>query len=264
MRENAMKVILAGSDIALIRRLEDGHAHSGVTFARASRDPGHTAEEICGGWAVYCGVGSPATQALAVGMNGPIQDSELDRLEEFFRTRQSPVIIDLCTMADSSVQQLISERGYVVREISHVLACLPDQSENSVPGGKIAAVGAGEMQEWSRLVMRGFGAPEEDGLLLETFAPGVHPYFCICDGVKAGGAAMEVHNKLATLFGDATLPEWRGRGLQLAAIRERVRVAAAMGCDLASASVMPGSISHRNYERAGFQMLYARIMVARS
>jgi hypothetical protein len=37
-----------------------------------------------------------------------------------------------------------------------------------------------------------------------------------------------------------------------------------MGCDLASASVMPGSISHRNYERAGFQMLYARIMVARS
>jgi hypothetical protein len=59
------------------------------------------------------------------------------------------------------------------------------------------------------------------------------------------------------------LPEWRGRGIQVASIKERLRLAAAMGCDMASASVMPGGTSHRNYERAGFQMLYARVMVAR-
>jgi GNAT superfamily N-acetyltransferase len=258
-----MKVILAGSDMALTRRLEAGHAHSGVTFARASKDPSHVAEEICGGWAVYCGVGSPATQALAIGMNGPVAEGDLDQLEEFFRKRQSPVVIDLCTMADAGVQQMISERGYVVREISHVLARVLDQSEDFPPTGELAAVTAGEMPDWTRLVMRGFGVPEDDAPLMERLVPGVHSYFCFLEGTRAGAAAMETQENLATLFGDATPPEWRGRGLQVASIRERLRIAAAMGCDMASASVMPGSTSHRNYERAGFQMLYARLMVAR-
>jgi hypothetical protein len=75
---------------------------------------------------------------------------------------------------------------------------------------------------------------------------------------------MDVHAGLATLIGDATLVPARGRGLQLALIRHRLRRAAQLGCDLASASVVPGSISHRNYERAGFHFVYARVKVSRA
>jgi hypothetical protein len=66
------------------------------------------------------------------------------------------------------------------------------------------------------------------------------------------------------LFGDATLVGARRRGLQLALIRQRLKTAAAMGCDVATASVLAGSVSHRNYERAGFQLVYARVMVSRA
>jgi hypothetical protein len=52
--------------------------------------------------------------------------------------------------------------------------------------------------------------------------------------------------------------------MQLALIRQRLEAAAAQGCDLATASVLPGSVSHRNYERAGFQLVYARVMVSRA
>jgi len=55
----------------------------------------------------------------------------------------------------------------------------------------------------------------------------------------------------------------RGRGFQSALIAERLRQAARNGCDLAMASVLPGSLSHRNYERAGFQLIYMRVNLMR-
>jgi GNAT superfamily N-acetyltransferase len=81
-------------------------------------------------------------------------------------------------------------------------------------------------------------------------------------GVPGGAAALGVHVGMATFFGDATLAPARGHGLQLAMIRHRLQQAAALGCDVASATVLPGSTSHRNYERAGFQPVYARIMLS--
>jgi hypothetical protein len=74
---------------------------------------------------------------------------------------------------------------------------------------------------------------------------------------------MDVHAGLATLFGDSTLVQARGHGLQLALIRHRLLRAAQLGCDLATASVVPGGVSHRNYERAGFELVYGRVMVSR-
>lgn len=77
----------------------------------------------------------------------------------------------------------------------------------------------------------------------------------------AGGSIV---NGVTLLFGDATLPEARGRGLQSALIRERLARAARAGCDLAMACVLPGSGSHRNYERAGFRLAYMRVNVKRA
>jgi hypothetical protein len=33
-------------------------------------------------------------------------------------------------------------------------------------------------------------------------------------------------------------------------------------CDLAMASTQPGSVSQRNYERAGFQVVYTKVTMA--
>jgi GNAT superfamily N-acetyltransferase len=94
--------------------------------------------------------------------------------------------------------------------------------------------------------------------------PWPESFFGMLNGSRGAAAAMDVHAGLATLFGDATLVHARGHGLQLALIRHRLQRAAQLGCDLATASVVPGGISHRNYERAGFQLIYGRVMVSRA
>lgn len=44
-------------------------------------------EQIAGGIAVFTGVGSPLTQAIGVGLNGPVSEEEFAKLEAFFFER---------------------------------------------------------------------------------------------------------------------------------------------------------------------------------
>jgi hypothetical protein len=74
---------------------------------------------------------------------------------------------------------------------------------------------------------------------------------------------MNVRGKLALLFADSTLDQSRGQGLHLAVIRARLKHAASFGCDVATASTAPGSISQRNYERAGFRVVYTKLNMQR-
>lgn len=259
-----MKITLSGTNRDLARRIERGHADSGLAAG-----PDAAREFIGGGVAIFQAVDLPSTQALAIGMNGPVTSEDLDRLEAFFHSRGSAAIIDLCTLADPSVILFIQQRGYVIREITNVLARRIDANEDwpaAAPEIEIREVEEDGMQAWARIVVRGFmeaeEAPEDQTRMMSRTAPGLHALLALYRGEPCGGAAAVVAEGLSTFVGDATLLGARGRGVQRGLIDYRLRQAAALGCDLASASVWPGSISHRNYERAGFQLLYARIMVS--
>ena len=65
------------------------------------------------------------------------------------------------------------------------------------------------------------------------------------------------------LGGAATLPENRGRGLQQALVEQRLRLAAAEGCDLAAATALPDGQSARNLVRFGFRLLYTQVVLTR-
>ncbi len=93
--------------------------------------------------------------------------------------------------------------------------------------------------------------------------PGAHCYLAFIDGQPAAGGAMALNGGLATLFADGTVKAYRGAGSQAALIRERLRVAIAEGCDMATASTLAGSVSQRNYERAGFQVAYTKAILVR-
>jgi hypothetical protein len=260
-----MAELFSSTDLALARRIEAGHAHSATASTQ-----GLVVEDIAGGWAIFHQANSPVTQAIGVGMNGAEDTTDLDRLEAFFHSRGSAAIIDLCTLADASLLGMIQERGYNVREISHVLARRLDPNESFADvatGITVEAVAPHEFPAWMRITLQGFAGqddvPEEQAMMTSA-QPWPESFFGCWEGARAATAAMDVHAGVATLFGDATLVHQRGHGLQLALIRHRVRRAAQLGCDLATASVLPGSISHRNYERAGFQLLYARVMVSRA
>jgi hypothetical protein len=256
---------LSGTDRALARRIECGHAHSGAAYVKA-RPQGEGAVEATedGGWAMFQGAGMPTTQALAMGMCGEVTEAGLARVESFFWSRGSACVIDLCTLVHPTLMAMLDERGYRVREVSNVLARLVDSSCAFSDSDGIERVDERDLAAFGSLIARGFlesdDVPEEMTLMTSTLPEGALAWTA-GDGVA--GAMMIVNDGLATLTGDATLVRARGQGMQLRLIRHRLGEALKLGCDLASASVMPGSASHRNYERAGFELLYARVMVYR-
>jgi GNAT superfamily N-acetyltransferase len=265
--------MLSSADFKLVRRLELGHADSGLSYAQAYREryPDSVAafEQIAGGWAIFMGADSPLTQALAIGASGALTAEEWGRLQHFFHSRGAAAVIDLSSMADASVMAFLQERGLTIREISGVLARSISRDEvlAANPAVEVEGVPEGAMRDWARLAVRGFSERDEvseNEVDIVSAAPAhLLAYFArLGSGERTAVAGMTVAAGLATLFGDATLPKARRSGLQLALIVHRLQKAAEMGCDLASASVLPGSSSHRNYERAGFQLIYSRIQVS--
>src|SRR5581483_273137 len=79
------------ADLAAARRLEAVEARQfrnfTETLARLRPERGVAIEPIGGGWAVYHGPGSPLNEAKGLGMDGPVSDDDLDRLDAFFRDR---------------------------------------------------------------------------------------------------------------------------------------------------------------------------------
>jgi GNAT superfamily N-acetyltransferase len=257
-------LIFAGA--ALARRLEAADAANAVGCARAQSGPGAAVEEIAGGWAVFAGVNSMLTHAIGSGMNGPVAAADLDRVESFFVTRGSPVNIDLCPLAHPSLIELVKDRGYRIAEFSNVLALALAGIGSFAPDSRIREAAPHEADLWARTAAAGFFekreyTPEELDVGRTIFhMPGAHCFMGYSPGGEpAATAAMSMRDGLATLIGDSTVPQFRCAGLHTALIRERLNVAIREGCDLATASTLPGSTSQRNYERLGFRVVYTKV-----
>jgi GNAT superfamily N-acetyltransferase len=89
--------------------------------------------------------------------------------------------------------------------------------------------------------------------------PGALCYLAVTGGRTGRGAAAAVYDGLATLFADSTIARHRRSGLHRELIAARLNEALVLGCDLATATTLPGSGSQRNYERLGFEVVYTRI-----
>src|SRR4051812_1780931 len=84
-------------DIAEVARLEELRQALGVaTIADLS-------EPIAGGLMCFSGIGSRANQAMGLGMNGPIDVAEIDRLIGFYEGRGVEPRIEVCPLADESL-----------------------------------------------------------------------------------------------------------------------------------------------------------------
>ncbi|MGA2579374.1 MAG: N-acetyltransferase [Bryobacteraceae bacterium] len=256
----------------LARRLESAEALDGVACAQAHQrlnpELGATVLEVAGGSAIFVGVDSPLTHAMGLGMRGAVRAAEMDRIEDFYRSRGAAASLELCPLADASLVELLGKRGYRVTEFLNVLVRLLAGAEIA-PAGIARLACVEEELLWTSTVGRGF--LEKDELTPEEMdvgraiwhMAGSRCYLAFSGGRAAAAGAMAVHGGLATLFADSTLLGFRGAGLQAALIRERLRVAAAEGCDLATASTLPGTVSQRNYERNGFHVAYTKAILVR-
>ena len=262
-------------DAALARQIELAEGEAAVACARMSKalqaDSDNTAEAIAGGYAVYCGAGSPVTQAVGLGLSGPVSEEEFDRLEEFYFSRKEAVRVETCPLADATLLEHYKERGYHVSEFSNVMVRgfarnerfeMPDEVE-------VRTAGPGEMDLWTLTVAQGFAehfpVTAEILSVMKMFAMAKNSecYLARVDGRVAGGATLALRGTVAGLFGASTLPDFRKRGVQTALLAARLRRAAEAGCEMAVSLAQPGSVSQRNIMRQGFRVLYTRVKFER-
>jgi GNAT superfamily N-acetyltransferase len=268
-----MGTILLNLDLA--RQLEFAEAEVAVcgaeTLQALQPEVGTAVLEIAGGYAVYCGANSPVTQAVGLGLNGPVHSEEFDRLEEFYFSRNEPVRVETCPLADASLFTLYRERGYGVTEFSNVMVRPIDSGERwPVPVGiDIHRATREEMDLWTLTVAQGFAenypVTEEIIRVMKLFglSRGMECYLAKIDGKVAGGATLSLRGKIAGLFGASTLVDFRKRGVQTALLQARLRRAAEAGCEFGVSLAQPGSHSQRNITRLGFRTLYTRVKFER-
>jgi GNAT superfamily N-acetyltransferase len=261
------------ADVHLARRLEAaeaaGAAAAAETLLRIDPSSGAAVLGVGGGVAAFLGVGSPLTHAMGVGVAAPVAPAALDSVEAFYRERRSGALFELSPLADFGLFEELGRRGYRIVELATLLARGMAEPPAVPAAGVVIEAGARERADlWVRTLALGFHGKDEDPamrlagrVLAEHAGPGA--LLAFVEGRAAGGGALAIHAGVACFFADATLAEERGRGVQSALIAHRLALAAGAGCDLAMATTAPGSVSQRNYERAGFRVVYTRVCVLR-
>jgi GNAT superfamily N-acetyltransferase len=252
------------ADLPLARRLEAAEAANARAFTRTDTP----FLEVAGGCAVFAGIGSPLSHAVGIGLDGPVREAEIETIESFFRGFGAAVSMDLCPLADPGLFQALGQRGYRIAEFNNVLVKRLAGTE-IVLTPRVRRATSEEREVWSHTLGEAFFdqpalTDDEMDIGRAIFAsPSSLCYLAAAEtGEPAGGAAAAFHNGLATLFADATVARFRRGGIHRELIAARLNEAVARGCDLATATTLPGSGSQRNYERCGFEVVYTKVTLA--
>lgn len=260
---------------ALVQRIELAEAR-GLEAIVATCGEGAVAVSIGGGVALIRGPGSPLNKAAGLGFS-PLTAADLTRLEHLFAERGVPVQIELATHADANLSKLLCARGYELSGFENVLGRRVDDLAPTRTASDLTIKRAAtdeEREAWIAVLTDGFSSrvdgeeiADHDAFDREALErvfrdmsdkPSVAQWLAVSDGDVVGAASMGIRDGIAQLFGTATLPSARRRGVQSSLLAARLGAARAQACDLAVVTTQPGSKSHANVQRAGFELLYAR------
>lgn len=266
------------ADSRLARLLEGLAAAEMRRFAETASaidpDLGATWIEVAGGVATYVGADSPVNRAMGLGMGeDPVSVDEITRLEEFYGERGAEACAGICPLAHPSLLSSLAQRSWIVSGFENVLVRDVSQDDAHTVAGPGIEIREAEGQEdrelWGLVAATGFSdplPPLQQQLALARVViqrPGTRLFLAFADGKVAGTGEMLIEKGVAWLSADATLPQFRGRGVQQALQRRRICAAAQAGCRLAATESTPGSPSQRNMERLGFRIVYTRVDMSR-
>lgn len=88
--------------------------------------------------------------------------------------------------------------------------------------------------------------------------PGWEFYMAYVQEVPVGIAVLFIQDEIATLAAGATLPHFRGKGVQSALLYKRIQVAIKKGAKYIASEAAFGSVSHRNMEQTGLKLAYTK------
>jgi ribosomal protein S18 acetylase RimI-like enzyme len=237
--------------------------------------------EVGGGRALYSRPGSPLNKVLGLGLSGPVSEADLDRLVLFYEERASPAQVELSPLAHADVAPRLCARGFVLQSFENQIAIrLPAGDLPDVADITVVPTSPEEDEVWLDLAAEGFaagephvgGAASSEGpapgadvlrdIMSSFLTPEIRRTVAWVDGRPAGAAASWLSEGVIGIFGTATVPAFRRRGVQTALTAEILEDAGPYA-EIATATVAPGSTSQRTFERLGFRIMYTRAILVR-
>jgi hypothetical protein len=276
--------------LELAKRVEKTEIDFCAVGAGVGLTGGAASIEVGGGRGVCGQPGSPMNKVLGLGLGVDVTDEDLDALELFYDERECPIQIELCPLVSTHLVSKLQSRGYVLKGFENELACaVPDEAPSSPPPllrsfgatGLPVEVLTGNRDEdaFLRATVEGFSVPDSGparndapspvvletvgGFMRQFIHPDIVRYLVRIDGEPAGAAASVITGGVLGIFGTATRPVYRRRGIQSAIVAKAMALAVGHA-DIAIATTEPGSISQRTFERLGFQVLYTRAILLRA
>jgi hypothetical protein len=223
-----------------------------------------------GGVLAFCGATSPFTHALALALDSPITEADIERVEDFFQSRDAPVLIDVTPYSDPSLWTILSGRGYQIVEFNNVLTSVPIREAMALPLASAALLRPAKVTEsslYAQTAAAGFFSrpeiSEQELRVGEVIFRMADTTILLAEmeGEAVGSACVSMRNGVANFFGDSTLAAYRNKGIQSSTIQMRMRMAFDAGCELLAAGCQAGSQSQLNYERNGFQVAYSKVVM---
>lgn len=271
-----MSILFCGTELG--RRIEHAEAAliSAAVGAATRRGTDGFALPLAGGVAAFAEPGAPFNKVVGLGFAGVPTDADLDALERAYAEHGSPTPVELSTLADPRIAELLGARGYRATAFEDVLGTELGTAPVAVPAGiEVRPARPDELGAWVDVLVEGFAHPDGEGVPSPEEFPrdvveraerdfaeaGVTPYVALLDGDLAGGGSLRITEGVAQLTGAATAPGHRRRGVQGALLAARLRDAVRAGADIAVVTTAPGSLSQRNVQRRGFHLLYTRAVL---
>jgi len=218
---------------------------------------------VAGGMARYFGPESPMNEAGYLGLDAPNSDDDVERITAFFLERGVPPRAMVSALSDLSLPQRVAAHGYVPIDHQNVLlGDLRDLEGARDPRIRVAR----DIRAWAQAgaEANASGAPLDDGASVVGrtvgSTPGVTALEAVVDGRVAAIGAAGTNAAMAGLFFGSTMPWARGRGLQLAMIRHRIKLLQESGAIYVRAAAAVASSSERNFRRAGLEVAYTRTL----
>lgn len=204
--------------------------------------------------------------ARVVGLR-PGHEHHIEPLVQWYREHDiKPTFEMVPALWDASLGRELARLGFYQSGFHASLIGTPQPSASPADGeAAVELVTTAEaMEDYLDAYVGGWSIPEPDRPQFKSNVrpwlqqPGWSLYVARMDGKPAAAATLYVQDRVAYLADAATDPVFRGRGLQAALLRRRMRDAGLAGAALVFSGAHPCSTSHRNMERAGLRLQFIR------
>jgi len=207
------------------------------------------------------------TRAFALGVTEPMTNAVLDEVTDGLKEAGGDVLVVQVAPpqeTDATVELLTSggwERGGTWAKMMRPAGPAPSVDTTL----RIDKVGPDRAADFGRVLIEGMEMPPimTTWAGLQVDAPQYSGFGAFDGDDLVGVGVLHVHEGAAQLAGAATLPEFRGRGVQLALMAARINAAHEQGAQWVTAETGSETPEHpnpslHNMYRAGLTLLYHR------